>query len=281
MDKSLPDVYLNVTTANPYRSLTRLVEYFHRTTASPGYYSDGSIRASSPLCIFQLSVSGSGETWVGDKYYRVGPGYGFINIVNRADSGYRYPPDADERWEFVTLCFEGGNVREVFGELIKRRGPVFRVADRLPEYMRMAADIEARPAYIYSQNESNGYYVRLLRDLVGSDSGGDLSDGLIETVHTLTDELLTDGVNVAEIAYRTGMSREHLSRLYKKRTGRTLQSYIISRQVERVCRLLSDPGVTVAEAARLMRMDYPSNLTAFFKRYTGMTPTAYRESQLK
>lgn len=74
------------------------------------------------------------------------------------------------------------------------------------------------------------------------------------------------------------LSREHLLRLFKKEMNMTPLVYINVRRIELAqLRLLTEP-IPIKEIAYSLGFDDPSYFNRLFKKYTGMTPRAYRLS---
>lgn len=279
--------YINipVTTVSPLLNVTRLNGFIRASTTGGsrerGYYSNGIVRPNERLCIVQYTLEGCGETWVGNRRWRVPEGRAFINIINRVDTGYRYPRDEERTWRFVTFTFIDGNVRELFGELIARFGPVYDLSRSHDALTRITERIDRRQGQVYSLSESSSIYSAIQAMLLDSVTIDDTRErGIVNRIHELVEKRVrsVDSIRfgVGEAAEMLGYSREHLSRLYRDATGRTLKAYIDYVRVEYICELLETHDC--AATARLVGMDSPANLTAYFKRCTGMTPSEYKAS---
>lgn len=274
-----------ITTISPLESLTRVSGFIRASTsggtAARGYYSNGIVRPLDLSCILQYTLEGCGETWVGCRRWRVPERHAFINIINRVDSGYRYPVDDGRVWRFVTFIFVDGNVRELFGELIARFGPVYDLSRSHDALTRIAERIDRRQGQVYSLSESSSIYSAIQAMLLDSVTIDDTRErGIVNHIHELVEKRVrsVDSIRfgVGEVAVELGYSREHLSRLYRDATGRTLKVYIDFARVEYIRELLELNDC--AATARLVGMDSPANLTAYFKRCTGMTPSEYKSS---
>lgn len=274
-----------ITTISPLESLTRVSGFIRASTsggtAARGYYSNGIVRPLDLSCILQYTLEGCGETWVGCRRWRVPERHAFVNIINRVDSGYRYPVDDGRVWRFVTFIFVDGNVRGLFSELISRYGPVYDLSSSHDALLRIAERIEKRRGQVYSISESSSIFSQIqtmILDNVSSDKTRE--HGIVTRIHELVAARVrkSDSIRfgVSEAAEMLGYSREHLSRLYRDATGRTLKAYIDYVRVEYICELLETHDC--AATARLVGMDSPANLTAYFKRCTGMTPSEYKSS---
>jgi AraC-like DNA-binding protein len=70
----------------------------------------------------------------------------------------------------------------------------------------------------------------------------------------------------------------HLSQVIKQETGHHACHFYEQRILVEAKKLLANPGLPVKSVAH--RLDYDvSNFTKFFKRFTGLTPSAYRRQE--
>lgn len=75
-----------------------------------------------------------------------------------------------------------------------------------------------------------------------------------------------------------GLSRSHLSVLFKNVTGVSPYEYLLLQRIERAVRFLSDSDRTVIDIAQECGFRSLPNFNKAFKRVTGITPTDYRKS---
>lgn len=89
--------------------------------------------------------------------------------------------------------------------------------------------------------------------------------------------LETTGIpNVKSIADKMGYSSSYLSDLLKKETGKNIQEHIQLHLVEKAKTLLLNSSEPVYQIAYKMGFDYPTHFSKFFKKHTGVSPTAFR-----
>lgn len=80
----------------------------------------------------------------------------------------------------------------------------------------------------------------------------------------------------ADIMY---VSKKTVNSITRKAVDLSAKQFIIDRIILEIKRYLSEGNLTVNEISELMGFDQPSNLTKFFKRYEGMTPSEFRKKQ--
>lgn len=89
---------------------------------------------------------------------------------------------------------------------------------------------------------------------------------------------LTERPRLAEVARHVQLSRHHFCRVFKRGTGMTFSEYVARARVERAKTLLGQSWWSVTEAAGRSGFDSISQFNRTFRRYAGLTPTAYRAS---
>lgn len=89
-------------------------------------------------------------------------------------------------------------------------------------------------------------------------------------IHYLSDITLTD------IAEHFFLSKEHLSRLFKKETGQNLFSYIMQLKLTEAKRLLQTTDLTLDDIAYHLSFSNGNYFSKVFKKNCGLSPSEYR-----
>ncbi len=110
---------------------------------------------------------------------------------------------------------------------------------------------------------------RFLRDRT---PGGLLADRIIERMKAHLYESLSVGALCEGIAY----SRSYIFKEFRKETGRTIADYYHRMKITEAKRLLREGAYNVSEISELLSFESPNYFSKTFKRYTGITPRAYR-----
>ena len=80
-----------------------------------------------------------------------------------------------------------------------------------------------------------------------------------------------------ELAGRFHYHPNHINRLVRQATGKTLHSYICETRIRRAAEYLRDTTLSVTEIAHSLSFCDSSYFSAVFQKYTGTTPRAYRK----
>lgn len=102
---------------------------------------------------------------------------------------------------------------------------------------------------------------------------------LSERVDVYISQNFMNDITVQSIAEKFFLSREHISRIYKKETGNTINQKILEVRVEETKRFLSETQMTVTEIALTVGFNSSQYFSKVFKRLTGLVPTEYREKK--
>jgi AraC family transcriptional regulator, transcriptional activator of pobA len=116
---------------------------------------------------------------------------------------------------------------------------------------------------------------RLAVDVVGDlrHSG----EPVLAMVFAIIDRRHGEPLSLRDVAAEVGMTAGHLTTLVRRRTGRTVQEWIIERRMAASRRLLTDTDLPVAEVARRVGIADPGYFSRLFRRTHGTSPRAWRE----
>jgi AraC family transcriptional regulator, transcriptional activator of pobA len=118
---------------------------------------------------------------------------------------------------------------------------------------------------------------RLADDVVGDlrRSGEPLMAEVFSVIESRVDEPLS----LRDVAAEVGMTPGHLTTLVRRRTGRTVQDWIIERRMSRARALLDDTDLPIAEVARRVGMSDPGYFSRQFRRTYGRPPREWRKNR--
>lgn len=100
----------------------------------------------------------------------------------------------------------------------------------------------------------------------------------VQKTMALIDYDLSSNLSLSSLAQTQNISSGYLATIFKKETGKTVTEYVIDKRIQQAMRLLSTTKLqiqTVALHCGIMDVQYFSKI---FKKKTGMTPRAYRET---
>jgi AraC family transcriptional regulator, transcriptional activator of pobA len=123
----------------------------------------------------------------------------------------------------------------------------------------------------------------LLIDLarLAGDVVGDLrrsGEPLLAEVFEVIDRRLAEPLSLRDVARELGMTAGHLTTIVRRRTGRTVQDWIVERRMAEARSLLADTDVPVGEIARRIGMSDPAYFSRLFRRTHGASPRDWRRA---
>ena len=109
---------------------------------------------------------------------------------------------------------------------------------------------------LFSKNEVRSDYINQVKDYVKA--------------------FYMQDISVENIAKSINLDRRYLSKIFKQRTGMTIQDYIISKRIK-VAQIYLLQGYSVQEVAMMSGYLDVSNFSKIFKRRTGVSPMEWKK----
>jgi AraC-like DNA-binding protein len=115
---------------------------------------------------------------------------------------------------------------------------------------------------------------RLARDAVADlrRSG----EPLLAEVFAVIDRRHAEPLSLRDVARELGMTPGHLTTVVRRRTGRTVQEWIIERRMAEARGLLAETDLPIAEVARRVGVPDPGYFSRLFGRAHGASPRSWR-----
>lgn len=168
------------------------------------------------------------------------------------------------------------------------------LADRMAGWDKGADGYLGKP---FSTDELEAMVDTLIENrlrMKGKFSGAQDVEGKIEAVNSKgNDEVFMERVlkeinahiddsefNVEKLASEVGVSRAHLHRKMKDLIGMTPSDYLRNIRLKRACELLKKPDIEVTQVAYRIGFTSQPHFSSHFKRYTGYSPSEYRDKFL-
>jgi AraC family transcriptional regulator, transcriptional activator of pobA len=155
--------------------------------------------------------------------------------------------------------------------------------DQLPLWNSAIESIESeltgrREGY---QQAALAHLTLLLIDLarLTDDVVGDLrrsGEPVLAEVFAVIDRRHTQPLSLRDVAREVGITPGHLTTIVRRRTGRTVQEWIIERRMAEARNLLSETDIPVQEVARRVGISDPGYFSRQFRRTHGSSPRNWR-----
>ena len=270
-------------TTRPLETFPMPHEVVLERQTSPRYHLEGRGR---PRDMTQLvcTLEGEGVFRYGGGIYPLPPGKGFICTLGDPESAYYYPGYASRPWVFIWMDFSGMSAVRMIEELTRQYGHVFEIPlnSGLIRYLKSFRN-QRRSTRFVSPTEGARITCELL-SLLGEhlerkeiDSPG---SQLVRAAQAAISENLDRTLNLQEIAARLKVSREHLSRTFRERTGITPREFAAEERMQYAVRLLRDSFLNCEEIAERAGYSGAVSFSRAFRKRFGYSPAQYRKQRI-
>ena len=226
---------------------------------SPGHRYGPAVRS---YVLIHFVVSGCGSFIYKGNTYSVHKGEAFIVPAGEVMTYYA---DTLDPWHYMWMGFDG-KISENFASLPPVITYSVNWAEELLDLDRNSPMLEYNAAaklfMMYSEwfaeKTEKSDYVSRVKDYV--------------------DATFTQQISVEMIAEHMSLDRRYISRLFKQKTGKTIQEYIIKVRIKRAKRLLEE-GYNISQSAHMCGYEDVCNFSKMFKKQTGISPGAWKKSK--
>lgn len=239
------------------------VEYYLR--------SDGGIRVDGKFLPFEageMNLRKPGQIVQGVPPYEC-----YILCVDlvgngrRSGSGYSFgtPEEAQERYENPLLKDLPDRLKVPHRELVTG---LFESILRNQDAVGDLAFFQLKSSLFYLFSE--------IFETVSAQSVSGSTAAIRQAVRRLREEF-AGPVQIEELARESGLSRTFFHRRFLEETGTTPGQFLTRLRMEKAKDLLGFTAIPVGEAGALCGYPDPVYFARMFRRYTGLTPSAYRQ----
>jgi AraC-like DNA-binding protein len=237
-------------------------------------------RSVANLCFIQYTLSGAGKICFKGRAINIKPGMGFIC---RPAHPYRYWFDAQtaDRWEFLWLGLTGEMSSNLLAAIQKEFGKTFSLSLQSLS-IQMLLDIHRRTektewkSQMQTSSAIYQFLLQLIEDL--RHRGAQDVHERLEMALTYFQEHFRESLDISRLSPRFGYSREHFTRLFRRKIGITPAQYLLSLRIERAKELLCKTQLTLDAIAVESGLQNANYLCRLFKHKLGLTSREYKRS---
>lgn len=225
-------------------------------------------------------IRGEQSYFVEGRSYPLTGGQGFLSFESQPHrSGGTCQEVAEIYWLQLDLSDAGGflGLDRVFSEKLMRRlrsidKHVFRFGREIKGLLKLTFDRFVGNADSTSAHASLLYLVSLLSEQAGQ---GQKLENRLRVLESYIDEHLQDSISAEDLSEVSGFSVSTVNHRFKEYFGRTPGEYVNYRRIARAKELLSE-GASVTQSAMESGFGSSDYFATVFKKFTGMTPGAWR-----
>ncbi len=259
-----------------FQSLPVPQEIVYERQTSPAFHIEEARRSGHSAAQIVCTVKGEGVFRLRDKLYPLSPGMTFAECVGNPDISYYYPGQGREPWEFLWFSFSGEQAVHIVTELNRRYGYVFKLpldSGLIPhlEHYRSQRDVY--------QLVSPTAGAKIVQDALAA-LGETVEEGMSTSSQAkLTREAknliaanLDRSLDVALIAEKLHVTREHLTRVFHSQTGTSPGQFAAAERMRLAVRLLMNKSLSIKEIAERIGYNSASSFARSFKNHFHVSP---------
>jgi len=115
------------------------------------------------------------------------------------------------------------------------------------------------------------------KDIVFVMNSVELENSLCNDIIQMMKSHISDALTLDQISAETHYSKTFLNTIFKRNTGLPIMKYYTTLKIQKAKALLRN-NLPVEAVAGQLKFDSPTYFTKVFKKYTNMTPTAYKKT---
>ena len=248
---------------------------------SPEYNIQCRTRKNMTGCQLSCTLEGEGIFRYKRQEYRLTPGMAFLQNHNDVNTAYYYPANGSQPWRFIWFAFFSETVESMVREMVRRYGYIYR----LPVDGGIVKKLKSFKSYrgalqILSPLEAARVVMDVLTGLekhIEEKYVETAQSNLIRRTQEYIFENIGNDIGVEQIAVNIGVSREHLSRIFRQQLGQSPLEYLMKRKMELACKLLISTNLTCKEIAERIGYENSVSFNRAFKNLVKMPPGQLRE----
>lgn len=207
-------------------------------------------------------VSGKGKFIYNDNEYDIEPGK--IFIIKKEETA-KYKADKLNPWHYIWISFDGNlanNFNDLSYPVLPFNSDIFINMLKIFDLNKMAEEYLA--AYLFL----------LFREIFSEKS----SENYVEKIKNYINMNYMKKIKISEIAMGLNLNRKYLSRIFKEKTGMTMQQYLLITKMTHAKSLLSK-GFNVSQTAAMLSYEDQFVFSKAFKKYYGYSPSAIKSGK--
>ena len=217
-----------------------------------------------PYTIIHYVLSGKGTVEQNGTVYEVSNGQIFIIF---ADEIAKYSADTNEPWDYIWIAYDGLYLKK----LAILETPVLNVSVPIFEdLLKNCIDGICDKYYAVSA-------LYKLHSLFLLNSEHEAAQNYPAQVKKIIQLKYMQSISVEEIAHSLNIDKRYMSRIFKKKYGKTVIEYIIDIRMNKACELLRR-GYSVADTSALVGYSDSFNFSKMFAKKIGLSPREYKRN---
>lgn len=227
--------------------------------------------------------SGKGVLQIKNTKYELKQGNAFLIRPNQLAT---YIADAEYPWEYYYFAFIG----DLAENLISKSCFASEDICAIIKNDTFSKKIENAVLEFENIRENPFLSLKYLFDLffflspLSSNEKIEIESKKVHYINTIEEYIMfnySKPIQVTELAQMVNLNRSHLLRIFKSHTGKSIEEFIIYVRIQEAKRYLRETSFPITNISKLVGYNHYPSFFRMFKNIVGITPTEYREEQLK
>ncbi len=223
-------------------------------------------------------LEGKGSFSVNGKTYFLSAGQGFL-ITPGADC--EYSADTQKPWKYIYVSFRGADcVPLVHSAGLDEEDVVFDFPlddDMLRDIYSLHSAGKRNEAKGY---DVTGYFLLVMSRLIKANEKGKSnsldSERYVKRVKRYIEDNYSLSLSVRDIAFKVGLDRTYLYRLFVKSEGVSPSKYLSDYRLDKASKMLENESLSIGEISSLVGFKDVAYFYKVFVKKFGVTPKKYR-----
>ena len=246
---------------------------------SPAYHIEERHRRSGSAQIV-CTLDGEGAFRHGKNIHKLTRGRTFLECVGDPEAAYYYPSHAKAPWIFLWISFAGEQAIRIVKEMNQKYGYIFDLPLdsgfvphlQLYKTQRDSFQILTPTAGAKVVHDALAAFGETIEEKIGTSTQAKLTHSAQEIISANLDRSL----DIALIAERLHVTREHLTRVFHAQTGITPGQFALEERMRVAARMLLDNTLSCKEIAERLGYDSSSSFARAFKNHYSVSPAQYK-----
>lgn len=203
-------------------------------------------------------------------------------FVIPAGTSHRYGASETNPWSIYWFHLQGKDVSAFLDSFGLNQGPQHLsvgTSRKLIEMFQHCYDLLSLKTYSVVHHIQAAQAMRYLLSTIGLDVNPDEKIFYIEQAMAFMADHLEKSLKLPDVAKATGLSRQHLTYLFKKSTGYPPINYFLRMKMQKAGQMLDLTDLTVKEISHALGIDDPYYFSRLFKKIMGTSPATHRKIQ--
>ncbi|MBT3192039.1 MAG: helix-turn-helix transcriptional regulator [Verrucomicrobia bacterium] len=255
------------------------VLHFGHDRIPPGthYWWSNKNRQPSGTVVFQLTVAGELLYESPDGVQRAPVGHALLHAYDEP-TAYGTARDTSDEYRSTFITFRGEGVQQHWDSIRREHGAILNIPTNGEIHTQLQQLLDAARPRLSADPTTIGSMVYSFIMTLFRHARASKTDEMRPVDRALSEILSNTAYNLSlkELAVRHRVSREHLSRVFHERTGKTAAAYMAEARLQRALWLLKNSNATITSIARQSGYASPHTLARQVRAATGHAPSALR-----